>query len=73
MERERKMSMRNMRLAIVVALISILLLSVAALAQEISIEKLPPSVVKTVPQCGDTSVNPALSEISVTFSKDMLD
>jgi len=65
--------MRNIRLAIVVALISILLLSVAAMAQEISIEKLPPSVVKTVPQCGEANVDPNLNEISVTFSKDMLD
>ena len=31
----------------------------------------PPSVVKTVPQSGDTSVDPRLSEVFVTFSKDM--
>ena len=40
-------------------------------AEEVSIEALPPSVVKTVPQCGDDNVDPSLSKISVTFSKDM--
>ena len=43
-----------------------------AFAQEISIESLPPSVVKTVPMCGDTDVTPAINEIRVTFSKDMM-
>ena len=38
---------------------------------EVSLEALPPSVVKTVPLCGDTAVDPGLSKISVTFSKDM--
>ena len=38
---------------------------------EISVETMPPSVIKTVPQAGDTMVDPSLKEISVTFSKDM--
>jgi RNA polymerase sigma-70 factor (ECF subfamily) len=38
---------------------------------EISVETMPPSVIKTVPQAGDTRVDPSLKEISVTFSKDM--
>ncbi len=38
---------------------------------EITLESLPPSVVKTVPQGGDTNVDSELSEISVTFSRDM--
>jgi hypothetical protein len=71
--RERKESMSRTRHAIVIALISTLLLTVAAMAQEISVEKLPASVVKTVPQCGDTNVDPDSKEISITFSKDMLD
>ena len=37
-----------------------------------SVRSLPPSVVKTVPQAGDTAVDPALKEIQVTFSKDMM-
>jgi hypothetical protein len=39
---------------------------------EISVRTMPPSVVKTVPQAGDTRVDPGLTEVSVTFSKDML-
>jgi hypothetical protein len=38
---------------------------------DLSVGNLPPSVVKTVPQCGDTNVDPTLSQIAVTFSKDM--
>jgi hypothetical protein len=59
--------------AMVIALISTLFFTVAAMAQDISVEKLPASVVKTVPQCGDTNVDPNSKEISITFSKDMLD
>jgi len=32
-----------------------------------------PSVVKTVPQCGDTQVDPQTRQISVTYSKEMMD
>lgn len=39
---------------------------------EVTVKSMPPSVVKTVPQAGDTEVDPSLKEISVTFSKDML-
>lgn len=39
---------------------------------EVSVKSQPPSVVKTVPQAGDTAVDPALKEIQVTFSKDMI-
>ena len=50
-------------------------LASACLADEtqpvLTIETLPPSVVSTVPQCGNDDVDPSLSEISVTFSKDM--
>ena len=41
-------------------------------AKEISLKTMPPSVVKTVPQAGATAVDPALKEITVTFSKDMM-
>jgi len=40
-------------------------------AKEVSVNAMPPSVVKTVPAAGDTAVDPALKEIKVTFSKDM--
>jgi RNA polymerase sigma-70 factor (ECF subfamily) len=39
---------------------------------EASVKSMAPSVVKTVPQAGDTAVDPALKEIKVTFSKDMI-
>lgn len=44
----------------------------AARTGTVSVKSMPPSVIKTVPQSGDTAVDPALSEISVTFSKDMM-
>lgn len=40
-------------------------------AEEVSLAALPPSVVSTVPQCGDDAVSSTLNEVSVTFSKDM--
>ena len=50
-------------------------LTVAAQAQEAakhSVETMPPAVVSTIPQCGDTAVDAGLKEIRVTFSKDMM-
>ena len=41
------------------------------IADDVSLDTLPPSVVRTVPLCGDDAVDPNLSKISVTFSKDM--
>ena len=38
----------------------------------VSVKSMPPSVVKTVPQAGDMAVDPALKEITVKFSKDMM-
>ena len=52
-----------------VALASVL--ATAASAQDISMDKLPASVVKTVPVCGDAKVAASTTEIRVTFSKDM--
>lgn len=40
--------------------------------REITWDTLPPAVIRTVPQAGSTDVDPALKEITVTFSKDML-
>ena len=37
----------------------------------INVETMPPSVIKTFPQAGDTGVDPSLTEIRATFSKDM--
>ena len=48
--------------------------AVAAAAEDenVTVKSMPPSVVKTIPQAGDTAVDPATKEIQVTFSKDML-
>jgi RNA polymerase sigma-70 factor (ECF subfamily) len=39
---------------------------------KITVQSMPPVVVKTTPQAGDTAVDPSLKEIRVTFSKDMI-
>ena len=39
--------------------------------QEMSVAALPPVVVKTVPQAGDTKVDPSITESKGTFSKKM--
>lgn len=39
-----------------------------------SVKSMPPSVVKTVPECGDVKVDTAVTtQIKVTFSKEMMD
>ena len=55
-------------------LLAMLVVGVAGAQEktEISVEAMPPSVVRTVPQAGETEVDPSLKEITVTFSKDML-
>jgi RNA polymerase sigma-70 factor (ECF subfamily) len=51
-----------------------LLLAGFAFGQGTSVQEFPPSVVKTSPQCGETGIDAvATRQISVTFSKDMLD
>jgi hypothetical protein len=49
------------------------LVGTAALADDVTLESVPPAVVKTVPEAGANGVNPKLTEIKVTFSKDMQD
>jgi hypothetical protein len=48
-------------------------LSDTARAQDVSVESLPPSVIKTLPTCGDTKVPATTTQIKVTFSKEMID
>ncbi len=45
----------------------------AVLAGDVNLESVPPVVVKTVPEAGAAEVDPKLTEIKVTFSKDMKD
>jgi len=67
----------NVRLA-VAALTCLWALTVSLEAQNatparaVTVQAMPPAVVKTVPAAGDTAVDPALNEITVTFSKDMI-
>ena len=58
-----------MRSLIVLSIL--VLLSGPALAKQPSVKAMPPVVVKTVPQSGETAVDAKLKEIKVTFSKDM--
>jgi hypothetical protein len=43
------------------------------LAEEVTLESVPPVVVKTVPEAGTGDVDAALAQIKVTFSKAMQD
>jgi hypothetical protein len=45
----------------------------AARADEVTLDSVPPVVVKTVPEAGASDVDAATTEIKVTFSKDMQD
>jgi RNA polymerase sigma-70 factor (ECF subfamily) len=47
--------------------------AVAVRADDVTLESVPPVVVKTVPAAGADDVDPKLTEIKVTFSKDMQD
>ena len=49
------------------------LANLAAHGEEITVETARPVVVKTVPEAGSTDVDPNLTEIQVTFSKEMHD
>jgi RNA polymerase sigma-70 factor (ECF subfamily) len=53
--------------------VAVSLVASAVLADEVSLESVPAVVVKTVPEAGTADVDPALTEIKVTFSKDMQD
>jgi len=49
------------------------LIGAAGRADEVTLESVPPVVVKTAPVAGASDVDPKLTEIKVTFSKDMQD
>ncbi len=63
---------RNTRAILATALV-VATLTGTARAQEVSVESLPPSVIKTVPTCGDAKVPATTTQIKVTFSKDMME
>ena len=63
----------NSRLRVLILVLA--LSSVVAVAspwgRTVTVEAMPPVVVLTVPRSGDVLVDPSLTEIRVTFSKDM--
>ncbi len=61
------------RMAIVLVALGTGLVGAAASADEVTLESVPPVVVKTVPEAGTADVDAKLTEIKVTFSKDMQD
>jgi RNA polymerase sigma-70 factor (ECF subfamily) len=61
------------RLAVVFGALVSGLAGTAALADDVTLDSAPPVVIKTVPEAGADGVNPKLTEIKVTFSKDMQD
>jgi hypothetical protein len=63
--------MRRILVSLVALVIG--LSATAASANEVTLESVPPVVVKTVPEAGAADVDPKLTEIKVTFSKPMQD
>ncbi|MHC4563554.1 MAG: Ig-like domain-containing domain [Planctomycetota bacterium] len=64
--------MKHIRtLVLAVVLVGSVTIAGDAPEMDITVRDMPPSVVSTVPQGGDTAVDPALTEVRVTFSKDM--
>ncbi len=55
-----------------IVLAAILVVAGTAQGDPVAAAAFPPVVVKTVPAAGDKHVDPALREVRVTFSKDML-
>ena len=60
-------------MVILAASMAVSFVLVAGSEEQKSVATARPSVVKTVPQCGDTGVDPQTTEISVTYSKGMMD
>ncbi len=61
-----------MKKRIITAIAWFMIVAAVCLANApLSVESLPPVVVRSVPASGDLSVDPALAEIRVTFSKEM--
>ena len=58
-------------LLIIFSIINFSVLTAGA-GDKVSVKTMPPVVIKTLPQSGDTSVDPSVKEIKVTFSKEMM-
>lgn len=62
-----------MQRLVMVLVVAALGLRAAGAQEPVSVATMPPVVVKTVPQSGETAVSPTVKEIQVTFSKPMQD
>ena len=62
--------MKKLAILLVLAILVTAAVAQTPASKETAVSR--PVVVKTVPAAGDTAVDPALREIQVTFSKDML-
>src|SRR3954464_6910029 len=51
----------------------LLLMGDVGLAEDVSLQAVPPVVVKSVPEAGAEGIDPGVKEIRITFSKDMHD
>jgi RNA polymerase sigma-70 factor (ECF subfamily) len=58
---------------VAITVVALLTFAVAARAEDVTLDSVPPVVVKTVPEAGAADVDPKTTEIKVTFSKDMQD
>ncbi len=63
-----------MRRIVMILLAGVLSIGVGIVQAEnkITVKSMPPVVVKTFPQAGETAVDPSIKEISATFSKEMM-
>ena len=61
------------RVVFFVAVMAGLLVTASRADDDVTLKSVPPVVVKTVPAAGADDVDPKLTEIKVTFSKDMED
>jgi RNA polymerase sigma-70 factor (ECF subfamily) len=65
--------MKTIHILITTLLASACFTSGTFAAEEVSIESLPPVVIKTIPEAGTSDVTPGKIEIRITFSKPMRD
>lgn len=61
------------RVAILLVALSGSLAPGVASAEDVTLESVPPVVVKTFPEAGAGDIDPQLTEIKITFSKEMQD
>jgi Bacterial Ig-like domain len=65
--------MAKIRYCSLIVVLFVLVGAVRADDSDVNLTTAPPVVVKAVPEAGSDGVNPGLTEIKVTYSKDMMD